>query len=69
MKYAACLDQHYDANTGTCSQVVFVEIPSSSILPPMTIGEGLEVSAAIVGVLGVAFVIRLASKVAWSARA
>lgn len=61
MKYAACLDPHYDQATGTCAQIVFVDPPS--LLPPMTVGEGLAVSAAIVGVLGVAFIIRLVQRV------
>jgi hypothetical protein len=67
MKYAACADQHYDANTGTCAQITFVELPSSSLLPPMTTGEGMAVSAAIVGVLGIALGIRLMVRIARSA--
>lgn len=64
MKTATCLDQHYDANTGTCAQVTWVEQPSS-LLPPMTTADGLAVSGGIVLVLGVAFCIRLASRVGW----
>jgi hypothetical protein len=68
MRYATCSDQHFDPVAGTCAQIVWIDQPSS-LLPPMTTGEGLAVSVAIVGVLGVAFVIRVVIRVAWAARA
>lgn len=66
MKYATCADQNYDANTGVCSQIVWTDQPSS-LLPPMTTDEGVAVSAAIVAVLGIAFVIRMIRQVGWTA--
>lgn len=68
MRYATCADQHYDPNTGTCAVIVWTEQPSS-LLPPMTTSEGLQVSAAIVGVLGIALVIRIIKRVVLAASA
>lgn len=63
MRYAACLEQHFDPVTGTCAQIVFVDSPT--LLPPMSVQEGLQISAAIVAVLGVALCIRLVARIGW----
>ncbi len=64
MRYAVCLDEHFNATTGTCAHITFLDHPPS-LLPPMTVGEGLAVSGGIVAVLGVAFCIRIISRVMW----
>ena len=56
MKYAACPDIYYDPNTGTCAQVVFVDMPS--ILPALTVAQGLQIGGVILTLWASAFALK-----------
>lgn len=62
MYYATCQEQHYDPNAGTCAQVVWSE-QASSLLPPMTTIEGLQIAGAISAVLAIAVSIKFFIKI------
>lgn len=57
MKYAACADQDYDPNAGTCAHVVFVEQPA--MLPDLPIEDAHTITNAAVLFLGICWVGKL----------
>lgn len=57
MKYAACLDTSYDPNTGVCSEIIFVDLPT--VLPALSVEDASLIASAIVATWAVGFAFKL----------
>jgi hypothetical protein len=53
-----CKASDFDASTGQCAHPFYGPASSSSFPPPLDAGEGLAVSAIIVGAWAIGFMIR-----------
>jgi hypothetical protein len=57
--YATCADGQYDAQAGTCAQVVYVE-QDPGWIPNMSAEQGAELGVAMFGLFAVAYLLRKA---------
>jgi len=53
---AHCLPQDFDAATQTCTAVFWG--PTSHLLPPMSVGDALQVTVVIAGAWAIGYMIR-----------
>jgi hypothetical protein len=55
-----CAEQDFNVSTGTCSHPVWAVQPS--LLPPLSIADGLQLAGAIAGLWVIGFIIRTVRK-------
>lgn len=58
-----CQDENYNGGT-SCVNSTFVE--SQGLLPPLSLEDGMQISALIIGAWGLAYVIRMLGRFLWS---
>lgn len=59
-----CAAQDFDVSTGVCSHQVWIDSPT--VLPPLSVSDGLVLSSAILGLWAIAFGLRFIRRFIWS---